>query len=61
MSKATEESLQASRLKRQQIKAENENKRSSFGGFGKGTTSGSTYLKRTSRSRDAYGSNSYGD
>lgn len=61
MSKATEESLRASRLRREQLKEDNENKRSSFGGFGKGSTSGSTYLKRSSRSRNAYGSNAYSD
>ncbi len=60
MSKATELSLKAGRLKRVQTKEENVKKRSSFGGFGKGSTSGSTYLKRGS-GRSAYSSKSYGD
>lgn len=61
MSKATEESLRASRLKRAQLKQANENKRSSFGGFGKGSTSGSTYHKSGLKKRSDYSSNSYGD
>lgn len=61
MSKATEESLRASRKTRAQIKQGNENKRASFGGFGRGSTSGSTYHKSGLKKRSAYGSNSYND
>ncbi len=57
MSKVTEQRLAGFRAARNQKKIDNQNARESRGGFGKGTTSGSTYLKRSSSNRSAYGSN----
>lgn len=59
MSTTTEESIRTSKQKRASIKAENESKRSSQGGFGKGVTSGSAYHKTGLKKRSAYGDNPY--
>lgn len=59
MSTTTEDSIRASRKARQAKKAENESKRSSQGGFGKGVTSGSAYHKTGLKKRSAYGENPY--